>query len=203
MREPDLLFNFCKLITQNKLVEINYYDEDAGPIMKLLTGIDFWSRNLYTAFNDKLIITVDDDTIYNKYLFETLIDEYKHGKHSVFCNIGRDCHSKKIYGTDTINRPLTSIEGYGGVMYDSKIFKSDFKRYTIGIPPYIRTNDDLLISYYLKTKNIHIKHVRSIIKEPFTTFFYTEATNPLWIINEKGKNFQNASELLDLFDKCM
>ena len=184
-REPYLQFKFTDNITHNSIVEIITYDMDSGPIMKLITGLD--------QLTD-MIITVDDDTIYEKHLIENLIKN--NDKSLVYCTIGRDIYGNKLYGTKTI---LRSVEGYGGVLYRKNMFDSNFKDNLINQPYYIYTNDDLYISSYLYNKKIEIYCIDNNINEPFCTYLNTIKSNPLWIINEKNNNFNMAKEQLRLF----
>ena len=192
-REPNLKYKFPKSILKNDLIEIVKYDEDKGPIMKLLTGID-------NSKDNELIITIDDDTIYEKHLIESLL-KYKDGE-TVFCTIGRNQKNEKCFG-NTILLPeiTTTLEGYGGVLYnknnfiDNKI--NDFLKTTSEKQKF---NDDLLISYFLKKNSIFIKRIPYSIKEPITSSFFTKNTNPLWMINENKGYFKETSQYYNLFN---
>ena len=52
-----------------------------------------------------------------------------------------------------------TLEGYGGVIYNKQHFKSDFMEKMVTYEKYILMNDDLIISSYLKSNSIEIKHV--------------------------------------------
>ena len=187
-REPNINYNFKKL---NNIIEIINYDIDYGPVMKLFTGID-------KANKDDMIITIDDDNIYEKHTIENLVNSYNNDNSSVYCMIGRNKFGEKKIKYNKKENILTSIEGYGSVIYSSKFFKNDFIDNILDKPFYIKTNDDLYISSYLKNK-ITIKHVKSYKNEPFSIFIFTILHNPLWIINEGCNLFDMANKELKLF----
>ena len=115
LREPGLDYTFPKKIYNHKLIKIVYYENDDGPIMKLLTGL----RELQLLKKDYKIITIDDDMIYNKHLIENLMrayDKNEYDKNNVYCTIGRNAIGEKIFNTSNL---LQTVEGYGGVIYNS------------------------------------------------------------------------------------
>ena len=190
LREPGLDYNFPKYIYNNTLINIIYYDKDDGPIMKLLTGL----RESKTACN---IITIDDDTIYEKHLIENLLSK-SYGENNVYCTIGRNNRGIKVYSEPVIVRTL---EGYGGVKYNSTLFNLDhFEKALQSIPDYIRLNDDLFISHYLKENNIRINCIRNNIIEPICSYLDPKQSNPLWILNKNQENFNKTTTVLKIFN---
>lgn len=187
-REPLLEYNLSNVIQTNKMIKIVYYNEDSGPIMKLLTGLD-------KCNTDDMIITIDDDTIYEKHLIEILSKNAMSDFNSVHCTIGRDKYSKKKYGTYT-KCTLRTLEGYGGVIYR----KHFFNNFNIINNKCFRTNDDLVISAYLKNNNIKINKVSYFIREPFCRYLFTSQSNPLYMINESNNVFNIAANELLLFE---
>jgi hypothetical protein len=189
MREPDTEYSFPESVLHCPNIHIVYYEKDLGPIMKLTTGLDVNDNPLH-----KRIITMDDDTVYEKHCIETLLQMEPN---VVCCLIGRDHTGKKIYG----NQPpciVKSLEGYGGVLYDPLFFEKDFLQYTTSFA--VRMNDDLAISHYLDRKKILIKKKQYFVCEPLNTFlFLSRFSNPLWLQNKKDHLFEKAEEELGLF----
>lgn len=176
-REPHLKYAFPQKIHMHPLINIIYYESDDGPIMKLLTGLrEGWNGT---------IITIDDDTIYEKHLIENLTKQFNASlQKNVICSIGRNKEFDKIYSESTL---LTTLEGYGGVLYNSSFFNLlEMENKIKEMPYYIRTNDDLFISAYLRDHNIKIQCIKNHIKEPFCRFINTNNSNPLWSINEEN-----------------
>ncbi len=191
LREPGLDYRFPKKIYNHKLIKIVYYENDEGPIMKLLTGL----RQLQLLKKDYKIITIDDDMIYDKHLIKNLLREYNKNENNVYCSIGRNAFGEKLFNTSNL---LRTVEGYGGVIYNSSFFNLAELLLHDEIPYYIKTNDDLFISAYLRRKNIKIYGIKNNIDQPLSRYLNTRKSNPLWIINEKT-NFLKAATYLNIF----
>jgi len=193
-REPHLKYIFHENILQHKLIDIIQYEEDKGPIMKLLTGLDYADKNTN-------IITIDDDTIYEEHLIETLITNIDN-LHNVYCTIGRDSNNKKSFGSEVKEekKQLRTLEGYGGVLYKKSVINAEPLLYMLEtVSEICKYNDDLLISAYLQKEGINIQLIPYDVKEPINSSFFTKQTNPLWLINEEKGFFNNVAEELNLF----
>ena len=190
LREPGLDYKFSKRIDNHKLIKIIYYEKDEGPIMKLLTGL----RELQVLKKYSKIITIDDDIIYEKHLIENLLREAKKNENNVYCTIGRNAIGEKLFNTSNF---LQTVEGYGGVIYKSSFFNLSELFFYRDIPYYIKTNDDLFISAYLRTKNIKIYGIKNNISQPLSRYLNTRKSNPLWIINKT--NYSKAATYLNIF----
>ena len=136
-REANLNFNIDYLKIFGNIIEIVDINYDYGPICKLWAGFNKVNHD----DKDTLIITVDDDTIYNYDLIENLV---KHSeKESVICTIGRTGYTK-VYGySDTTPQLINSIEGYGGVMYKRKYLSDEL--FCMNQKKIFKFNDDLMI----------------------------------------------------------
>jgi len=189
-REPNIQYSLPNELYNNPLITVVNNDKDWGPVMKLVTGI-------YNSKKKDYIITVDDDVIYEKHAIEKLYNSARSDKsHSVHCAIGRDGNGIKIlHSNEKIN--FETVEGYGGVIYNKQHFKSDFMEKIVTYEKHILMNDDLIISGYLKSNSIKIKHVNVHKYQPFPTF--SNLKNPLFINNRKNY-FKKAYHELNLFN---
>ena len=187
IREKYINYKIPDEIKKNPLVEIIEIEKDNGPITKLYGGL------LKCNHENDIIITVDDDSIYNRYMIENILNYSKKYQNQVIGTIGRIDYKKKIFGYDFIKPfKVRLLEGYGGVGYRKKFF--DIKDIdTNNLPKEVIFNDDIYLSYLLKNKDIELIIVPSKIKEPVTYTFFTEKTNPLWNENENN----------GLYDKCI
>ena len=186
IREKNIDYEIPKIIKNNSLIEIIQIEKDNGPINKLYGGLS-------KCQNEDIIITVDDDSIYNRYMIENLYNYSQKYKNQVIGTIGRIEYKKKIFGYHfNIPCKVKLLEGYSGVAYRKKFLNiEDIK--TEKLTKEVIFNDDIYISYLLKNKNIELIMVPSKIKEPVTYTIFTEKTNPLWKQNENN----------GLFDKCI
>jgi len=125
--------------------------EDLGPITKLSAVVD------PAVPDDAIIVTVDDDIIYEPRWLETLVDA---AEKMPDCAVGRAGWN----ATDFLTRPLSSlshyiwaagdtcdvVEGWAGVAYRKRFFDDDIMR----PPPEFQLVDDVWISGYLFKRGI-------------------------------------------------
>lgn len=168
-----------------KNVIINIIDEDYGPITKLYPTL------LKENDPESNIICIDDDKEYDKNLI----------KHLLLCSQQYNDKCICITGWNYINLGFVSIpfithlfknivnkvdilQCYNGVLYKRKFFQDDFKYY-LNLDKCF-TVDDILISKYLKNKNIQILSIpyyyknNDITKGNFTLGNYNLSNNS-WI----------------------
>jgi hypothetical protein len=190
-REPNIPYSLPDELYNNPLITVVSNDNDMGPVMKLVTGI-------YNSNKKDYIITVDDDIIYEKHTIEKLYNSAMSDKSkSVHCAIGRDVNGIKIlHSNEKIN--FETVEGYGGVIYNKQHFKSDFMKKIVTHEKYILMNDDLIISNYLKSNSIEIKHVNVYKYQP--SFTISASRNPLSRINRDKGYFKKSYHALNLFN---
>ena len=138
-------------------VKINIVDQDYGPITKLYPTL-FEERN-----PDTIIICIDDDKEYDKKLIGHLVsvsDLYPNECVCVsgwsFINLGFVALPISL-PINNIIKNVDILQCYNGVLYKRKFFDSDFKD-VINCKECF-TTDDILISKYLKYKNVSIKSV--------------------------------------------
>lgn len=190
-REPNTKYSLPDELYNNPLITVVNNDNDMGPVMKLVTGINNSNKKDY-------IITVDDDIIYEKHTIEKLYNSARSDtSNSVHCAVGRDVNGIKIlHSNEKIN--LETVEGYCGVIYNKQHFKSDFTKKIITYERYILMNDDLIISNYLKSNSIKIKQVNVYKYTPFYTF--SSFMNPLYRINRNKNYFKKSYKSFNLFN---
>jgi hypothetical protein len=192
LREQQIDYQIPEIIKKYPLIEIIIIDKDNGPINKLYGGIS------KCEYNDDIIITVDDDSIYNRYMIENIYKYSQKYKNQVIGTIGRIDYNTKIFGYYT-RKPIEVklLEGYGAIGYRKK-FLSLQDINTDNLSKEIIFNDDIYISYLLKKKNIKSIMIPSNIKEPITYTIFTEKTNPLWKQNENNGLFKKCLQTLKL-----
>lgn len=115
-------------------------------------------------FRNHLILTVDDDVIYDKNMLKRFCSAYK--KHN--CIISSVCRYINITKKGTVLKfkritrrvnPLMDAlaEGVGGILYNSSWFSDSFINFDFKkLSNEILTNDDLLLRAYLYLKNINV-----------------------------------------------
>jgi hypothetical protein len=150
-------YNIPKNVTKLKNVKINIVDEDFGPITKLYPTLS-QETNL-----DDIIICVDDDKEYDKKLISHLLSVSDLYPSECVCVTGWSFINLGFVALP-ISLPINNIiknvdilQCYNGVLYKRKFFDSDFKD-VINCKECL-TTDDILISKYLKYKNVSIKSV--------------------------------------------
>ena len=139
--------------TKNGWVKI-VRGEDLGPATKLLGSL-FLEKDPNT-----MIITVDDDQIYDNDIIQLLVNRGEEnpnsalGTRGLYGNLGgrERCKPKTIYEKSP---QIGYLEGFGGVLYRRKFFDFDILNYyKKDITKECFLSDDLVISNYLKKKGI-------------------------------------------------
>lgn len=172
-------------------------EKDYGPATKLL-GVLKREKNLnLNEDEESLIITVDDDKIYDKNTIEYLLNGWKRNKYSVLTRKGsiitRTNKNNKSYinnkvTLDTKHRlqetiivgtkikkdtKISILFGTSGVLYRASYFNNDvfnYKKYNPNFPEVeIFTSDDIFFSGYLGKNTVPIK----VIKIPETKYTLT------------------------------
>ena len=192
IREKNLKYNIHNKIKNHPLIQIIEIEEDNGPINKLYGGI------INCKNNDDIFVTVDDDSIYHRFMLENLYNSMIKYKHKAIGTIGRINYNQKIFGYSSFTDiKVKMLEGYGGVGYRKNFFTlRDID--TKELQKEVIFNDDIYISYILKNKNIDLILVPSQVKEPLSYTLFTRNTNPLWIQNEDNKLFNKCLQTLQL-----
>ena len=140
-----------------EIVKINIIDEDYGPITKLYPTL------LKEIDPETIIICIDDDKEYDKNLIKHLLSVSKKYPKDCVCISGWNYLNLGFYalpvsiGLNNIIKNVDILQCYNGVLYKRKFFEDDFKN--IIKCKECLTTDDILISKYLKYKNINIKSV--------------------------------------------
>jgi hypothetical protein len=163
-------------------IEIVRVEEDLGPIMKLYGAV--------TRESDPgtRIITMDDDSYYHPRTIERLVTGSAAYPDHVIATIGRrriwSDKREKVYGFELdVAQPVPYVEGYGGVLYRRGMLCADLFRRR---PLRDMLNDDKVISEYLDAEETPCVCIPHDCREPIPTSFWTSATNPLWMVNERA-----------------
>jgi hypothetical protein len=134
-----------------------------GPLRKIIPTLKLYPNNI--------IITVDDDAIYNKNIISNFINIYNLYK-CIVC--GRSRKIKTNYMEKIINYELSNKnglkmnllpEGVGGVLYHSSMFDDKFINFDFNsIEDEFLRNDDLLLRAYTIVKKIPVYHMNNTYK---------------------------------------
>jgi hypothetical protein len=146
------------------LIKIFTGMEDEGPATKLLPTLDRFRDE------DVLIISIDDDTYYNKIFFDLhcyFNNKYENKIISTFRDYNNEIIPQKINENNTINiqkliiphRQTFFIEGFSSVAYPSKLINPDNIRSLIKKSKKCMNSDDLIISKYLVDNNLPIINI--------------------------------------------
>jgi hypothetical protein len=129
--------------------------ENYGSIRKIIPTLKL--------FTDNIIITVDDDVIYDKNLITTFVDVYNIHK----CIVSSRCRNIQLDLFDNItnysmgNKDECKLgllpEGVGGILYHSSMFDSKFINFDFNnLEEEFLKNDDLLLRASTLIKNINV-----------------------------------------------
>ena len=145
---PDNIKNIERVI-------INIIDEDYGPVTKIYPTL------LKENDPESIIICIDDDKEYDKNLINHLVMSSEKYNNKCICitgwnyiNLGFIALPFITHFFKNIVNKVNILQCYNGVLYKRKFFQDDFKDYLKLKKCF--TVDDILISKYLKDKNIEI-----------------------------------------------
>jgi len=158
--------NLLKYVEENPKLIINRVEDDFGPVVKL-TGILSYSNN-----PDDILIVCDDDHVYHKDMLEYHLKKRNEYPNDVICFRGDTPIQKREWVENGIKKyTLPSTHFYFPVKNDSQLvipghwhsvgykrlfFKDDFLDKDILLAS---DGDDVIVGYYLKKHEIHIKCV--------------------------------------------
>jgi hypothetical protein len=134
--------------------------ENYGPLRKIIPTLK--------QFNNNIIITVDDDCIYNEDMISIYLNVYKLHK----CIVASRCRKNFMKLNNIISNYSSSInddfgldllpEGVGGILYHSSMFDSKFINYNFtNLTDEFLKNDDLLLRAYTILKNLQVYNTNS------------------------------------------
>lgn len=117
--------------------------EDAGPGSKLKGGIEYMKKH---NIDNKYLIIIDDDTIYNPLLFRKLINKKR--KNNIVTGSGFNFEGNNY--NIVKGSKCEVVEGYGGIIFNiNQVYNTDLLKY-IDYYKTINFNSDELINKYLK-----------------------------------------------------
>jgi len=132
--------------------------DDYGPITKLYPTLK------EEKDPETIIICIDDDKEYDKYLIENLLKGSEKYPDNCICVSGWNYINLGILALPFIQPPVKNIvrkvkilQCYNGVLYKRKFFDDSFKNF-INVKLCF-TTDDIIISKYLESKNIDIYNI--------------------------------------------
>jgi len=190
-------YRIPQLLKKDKRIRIAHCKEDSGPILKLLQTLRSETDP------ETIIITVDDDTVYPRFLISTLLRFHEKFSEAALGFRGwrlpasRKFLERTILFANNIKTPykVDVLSGVSGVLYLRKQFEDDFFC-TQDLPASAFFVDDICISGYLRKSGIEKYLIPYPMKEPFSHYINTKKSNPLWKINQDGRNDQ---EMIDFY----
>jgi len=142
-------------------------------------------------FNNNIIITVDDDCIYDKNLISTFVNVYNLHKCIVSSrcrNIDMNSHQSIFYHSEANYNDFRLDllpEGIGDILYHSSMFDSKFINFNFNnLEVEFLKNDDLLLRAYTYLKNIPVYYKFSSYDDQCPFGLYGDF-NMYYIINFK------------------
>lgn len=186
--DPYIMNTMLKDFIEKSNITVLRCEKDYGPATKLLGVLKREKTLNLEKDKESLIITVDDDKIYDINTIKNLLDGWKRNKYSVVARKGsiitRINKKSKLYLTnkskfDKMDRlherivlgtkikkdtNISVLFGTGGVLYRSSFFNNDVFDYKKSNPKFpekkIFTIDDIYLSGYLGRNNVTIKAIK-------------------------------------------
>lgn len=209
-------------LTMSNLIKeldlINFYNieiiasvtKNIGPYRKLIPALKIYKNDI--------IITIDDDHQFESEFIHKYVDQYVNNK-CIVCSGGKffDIQNynnivdhTKAFNTYFAVNPIIQVmnyipEGFGGILYHSNMFDSDFIDFDYdSLPELIKKNDDVFIRNYTFKKNIKVvllyikkNHILDIHNQESLYYSYninTKISNVFHEINKLNLNFANQRE---------
>lgn len=173
-------------IANSSKVKINICDTDFGPVTKLYPTL------LKETDPDTTIICVDDDSEYDEKLIEHLLLASQKYPESCICLSGWNYIDMKVFALPLLFSSMNGLvkkvdilQCYNGVLYKRKFFDESFVDYVT--MKKCKSTDDIMISKYLKSKNIDILSIpykfnhKNINMNFFNSLSITNLTGNNWI----------------------
>jgi hypothetical protein len=201
-------FKAKKLELLSDAVRVQFGIKDQGPITKLVPTLDFIKKK---KIEKALIILVDDDCVYNKFMIENLITtKKKYPDELVIGTAGRIKQHNKLehigvsgYNNNTITDHIyvDIIETFAGVLYDYDLFKeTDFVEWLSEFPDFVMLADDIILSFWSKKQGVKLYKI--IQNVPELVKHNPMKTTELNIINDNGGNNEMVYDFFeDYFEK--
>ncbi len=187
--------------------------DNIGPYRKIIPALKIYKNSI--------IITIDDDEIFESKLVDLFVESYNKYK-CIICSVGRIVdigkwhkmndsieYYKKIFTSD---KPYMNIlpEGYGGILYHTDMFCEDFINYDYTkLDKNMMRNDDIFLRNYTYNKGIpvfinYIYQSNIYNTEQIDTLFKSNKDEPLsdligtsFVCQEKFlKNYNNDFDTL-------
>jgi hypothetical protein len=140
------IFSNIPIYLNHPKISINYVN-DIGPITKILPTL----KNNFPL--NSLIISVDDDTIFDKYMIEIMLKYNQAFPNSVLTGVGH-INMGRLILEPIPHRVGNMIEGFSAVAYPYKLFKNI--NIDLNLPKECYFSDDFILSNYINNNNIPI-----------------------------------------------
>jgi hypothetical protein len=164
--------------------------ENIGSYRKLIPALKIYKNNI--------IITIDDDILFEPNFIEKYIEAYNKYKCIIYSigksidlkNINNNNNKKKFINIKPTFIPLSHIipEGYGGILYHTNMFDTNFINLNFKeFPELILKNDDVFFRLYTFKKNIKVFnieiHISSLLDFSKHKSLYINYNNKINYIN--------------------
>jgi len=142
----------------NDKIKIRIFQEDLGPIMKIIPTLE-----TYTDPN-AVVVVIDDDILYNNYLIKRLLESINHDPNKVY--------SGKIFKLGDYNiskfaNHFTAFiaEGWTSIAFKRSLITNEMiqeMKYITNLNNFCKLSDDFVFSYVLNNVGIKVSSINLI-----------------------------------------
>ncbi len=202
---PDELPRIVKIFARLGLLSIHFVEENLRAYKKLFYALQ--------AYPEHIIITIDDDQIYDPKLLSLLLESYKKFPHAIHTHLAYDgAYMADILELDSAtycaiikesspHLALASV-GVSGVLYPPRAFTQEFfnTQAIVSLAPY---NDDLWFFVMSVLNDMPKVLVKNALEHPKESSIAQDESPNLWEINcEQNRNYDQLRALLEAYPQA-
>ncbi|WP_304210196.1 glycosyltransferase family A protein, partial [Helicobacter canis] len=202
---PDELPLILKIFKKLGLLSIHFVEENLRAYKKLFYALQ--------AYPEHIIITIDDDQIYDPKLLSLLLESYKKFPHAIHTHLAYDgAYMADILELDSAaycaiikesspHLALASV-GVSGVLYPPRPFSQEFfnTQAILSLCPY---SDDLWFFVMSVLNDVPKVLVQGALEHPKESSIAQDESPNLWEINcEQNRNYDQLRALLEAYPQA-
>ena len=202
---PDELPRIVKIFARLGLLSIHFVEENLRAYKKLFYALQ--------AYPEHIIITIDDDQIYDPKLLSLLLESYKKFPHAIHTHLVYDgAYMADILELDSAaycaiikesspHLALASV-GVSGVLYPPSPFSQEFfnTQAILSLCPY---SDDLWFFVMSVLNDVPKVLVKNALEHPKESSIAQDESPNLWEINcEQNRNYDQLRALLEAYPQA-
>ena len=202
---PDELPRIVKIFARLGLLSIHFVEENLRAYKKLFYALQ--------AYPEHIIITIDDDQIYDPKLLSLLLESYKKFPHAIHTHLAYDgAYMADILELDSAaycaiikesspHLALASV-GVSGVLYPPSPFSQEFfnTRAIVSLAP---LSDDLWFFVMSVLNDVPKVLVKNALEHPKESSIAQDESPNLWEINcEQNRNYDQLRALLEAYPQA-